>query len=271
MKYFLSICSIMKDEGPYLVEFLEYHLLVGVEHFYLFDNESTDNTKELLRAYIAKGLVTLISWPGRSTELRSIQLAAYDVCLKELARESEFVACIDIDEFLHTNSHRGVQQALRLFSKNTGAVLVHWLLFGSNGHKEKTDQLVHERFTRRAALADHHVKSIIRPKFYRGIGKNVHRFRIANATKRLPCETIKNDSPWQDSAHPEKIPFNFLALKHFHVKSENEYRSRCLRGRCDWPVPKDFETNFPAHDKNEISDPIHPILLLELKQKCQHS
>lgn len=40
----LSICAIMKDEGPYLVEWLEFHKLVGVEKFYLYDNSSNDNS-----------------------------------------------------------------------------------------------------------------------------------------------------------------------------------------------------------------------------------
>ena len=46
-KYFMSIACIIKNEGPYLREWLEYHKLIGVEHFYVYDNESSDNTKEL--------------------------------------------------------------------------------------------------------------------------------------------------------------------------------------------------------------------------------
>ncbi len=47
-KYNLSICGIMKDEGPYLVEWLEFHKLVGVEKFYLYDNSSSDNSIDIL-------------------------------------------------------------------------------------------------------------------------------------------------------------------------------------------------------------------------------
>ena len=48
----LSIAAIMKNEKPYLKEWLEYHQLIGVEHFYLCDNDSNDGTEEYLQPYI---------------------------------------------------------------------------------------------------------------------------------------------------------------------------------------------------------------------------
>lgn len=54
----------MKNEKPYLKEWLEYHLLQGVEHFYLCDNGSTDGTDAYLEPYVAKGVITYIPLPG---------------------------------------------------------------------------------------------------------------------------------------------------------------------------------------------------------------
>ena len=52
-KFYLSFCSIFKNEAPYMKEWIEYHLLVGVDHFYLYNNNSTD-----------KLIKTLLSIPG---------------------------------------------------------------------------------------------------------------------------------------------------------------------------------------------------------------
>ena len=52
--YDLTITAIFKNEGHYLKEWLDYHLLAGVEHFYLYNNDSTDNYKEVLAPYIEK-------------------------------------------------------------------------------------------------------------------------------------------------------------------------------------------------------------------------
>ena len=39
MSRYLSILCIIKNED-YLEEFILYHYLLGVEHFYIYDNES---------------------------------------------------------------------------------------------------------------------------------------------------------------------------------------------------------------------------------------
>src|SRR5579864_7571033 len=62
-KYNLSICAIFKNEAKYLKEWIEFHRLIGVDHFYLCNNNSTDNFKQLLRPYTSKGVITLIPWP----------------------------------------------------------------------------------------------------------------------------------------------------------------------------------------------------------------
>ena len=63
MKYRLSLCLIFKNEAPFLKEWIDYHTIVGVDHFYLYNNNSDDNYKEVLEPYIRQGIVTLIEWP----------------------------------------------------------------------------------------------------------------------------------------------------------------------------------------------------------------
>ena len=55
MKYHMIICAILKDETPYLVEWVEHHLGIGVEHFVLYDNNSVIPAKQTLEAYVRKG------------------------------------------------------------------------------------------------------------------------------------------------------------------------------------------------------------------------
>ena len=39
-KYNVAVCAIFKNEAPYLKEWIEFNHLVGVEHFYLYNNNS---------------------------------------------------------------------------------------------------------------------------------------------------------------------------------------------------------------------------------------
>lgn len=76
--HYLAVCAIAKDEGPYFKEWIEYHRLVGVGKFYIYDNESTDDTKKILEPYIASGLVDYLYWPGQRQ-----QVVAYNDCLRK--------------------------------------------------------------------------------------------------------------------------------------------------------------------------------------------
>lgn len=61
-KHYLSILSIFKNEAPFLKEFIEYYLLMGVDHFYLYNINSEDDYADILRPYIDKGIVTFLDW-----------------------------------------------------------------------------------------------------------------------------------------------------------------------------------------------------------------
>ena len=54
--YDLAVVAIFKDEGKYLKEWLDYHLLAGVEHFYLYNNDSSDDYQEVLAPYVKANL-----------------------------------------------------------------------------------------------------------------------------------------------------------------------------------------------------------------------
>lgn len=80
-EYNLSICMIFQNDAPYLKEWIEFHRLQGVDHFYLFNNLSTDNYQEILDPYIKEKVVTLFDWPHQSSNVQEwdqIQVWAYN-------------------------------------------------------------------------------------------------------------------------------------------------------------------------------------------------
>ena len=92
----LAIVAIMKNEGHYLKEWLDYHLLAGVDHFYIYDNESPDNQAEVAKPYVAAGLVDYIPLPGKI-----MQYVAYNDAVKRFKFHSRYMAFIDGDEFIY--------------------------------------------------------------------------------------------------------------------------------------------------------------------------
>ena len=85
----------MKNEGPYLKEWLEFHLMTGVEHFYLYDNNSDDETIEILKGYIQRGIVSYQFWPDHPGQLKACMHT-----LTNYKNDSFWIAFIDLDEFI---------------------------------------------------------------------------------------------------------------------------------------------------------------------------
>lgn len=94
--YDLAFVAILKSEGDYLKEWLEYHLAAGVEHFYLYDNDSPDNQAEVAKPYVEAGLVDYFPFPGLK-----MQYPAYNDALERFKFQSRYMAFIDGDEFVY--------------------------------------------------------------------------------------------------------------------------------------------------------------------------
>lgn len=133
-KYKLSVCALFKNEARYLKEWIEYNRLIGVEHFYLFNNESRDRSVDVLMPYVRQGIVTLVDWPDRVPQDReeiagtwalSTQLPAYELTAKYLALgETEWLALIDVDEYIVPISTNTLSEILDSYEEYPGIRLM---------------------------------------------------------------------------------------------------------------------------------------------------
>lgn len=158
----LGICAIVRDEAAYVEEWVAFHRRQGVSEFRIYDNGSVDGTPEILKQL---GIDPII-WAGRPDDFVAMQQAAYEEAARALAGTVDWLAFIDVDEFVF-GRNRPLAEVLTAFTANVGAIAVQQRLFGSNGLRTWSPGLVVQRFTRCARL-DHHeshwFKTIVRPE-----------------------------------------------------------------------------------------------------------
>ncbi|RAZ90568.1 glycosyl transferase [Mesorhizobium hawassense] len=183
-RFNLTACAIFREEAPFLAEWIRFHQSVGFEHFYLYNNFSTDNFKAVLQPFIREGLVTLVDWP------RPVgQLSAYADCIRRCWHEALWIGLFDIDEFLFAPDGRDVRSVLEAYRDLPG-VCVWQAFYGSSGHIERPRSPVVEAYTMRAGPDITTVKTIVNPrlvykpgvhlsKFLLGEGMDTHRRIIA--------------------------------------------------------------------------------------------
>lgn len=132
-KYNLSVCSLFKNEAKYFKEWIEFHRLVGVDHFYLYNNSSLDNYINVLDPYFKEGLITLVEWPDLAREQSeeeaykwslSTQVTAYENVVKIWgARETKWMVFLDVGEFLVPAQETNLKNILAAYEGYPGVVL----------------------------------------------------------------------------------------------------------------------------------------------------
>ncbi|MBR2519196.1 MAG: glycosyltransferase family 92 protein [Selenomonadaceae bacterium] len=269
-RYDLAVVAILKNEGRYIKEWLDYHLLAGVDHFYLYDNDSTDDYNEIIAPYVEAGLVTNTPLTGGSA-----QFAAYAFALRDWRFFCRYMAFIDLDEFIFPKTGQSiVEVADEILSrdKSASSVAINWQMFGSNG-QETADYSrgVLERFTRRAPVdwvvpiphrdipgGNSQIKTITNPR-------KVYTFFNGHNPIYFGAEYAINEIGERvDSYYNEPVTAEKIAVNHYNVKSREEHLKKVARGRADkGGIAKELAdkgencidpTWFNMYDRNEIFD-----------------
>lgn len=244
-EHYLAVCAIAKDEGQYFKEWIDWHRKMGVEKFYIYDNESTDTTREVLAPYIESGVVEYIYFPGYRK-----QLAAYDDCLERHRLDTRWIAFIDLDEFIVPVIDKSIPEFLGRF-EDAPVVEINWLVYGSGGAKKRMPGGVMERFTHHSLpgnILNRHVKSIVNPR------------RVFSV---IGChEVARIDGKARDS-HGDIITKNFrdrepqqdvIRINHYAVKSFEEFVEKQSRGRASGKKRTVPTAYFEEYDLNDIKD-----------------
>lgn len=246
MKYYASICAIVRYESKYIEEWLRFHSSLGVEHFYIYDHYSEPGTMDVVKRFGRKA--TIIPWsrnmPG------SPQRAAYNNCLSLFRRNSRWIGFFDIDEFVVPKKTNSIPDMLAAYEHYSG-VGFHWRLFGNNGHETYSPEPVVERFTRCEAGVNKHIKCFVDPVLVNGIvtaHKYTHSVGTTVDEKFIPVAN-------HDSTPPDGT-VNVCQINHYVTKSREECAFRRGKPRVDTNNFEDREmsTFWEKHNRNDVED-----------------
>lgn len=111
--YELGIVTMFRDEANYLKEWIEYHHMLGVDHFLLYNDRSIDHWAEVLEPYIRSNLVEVIDW--HKDEMTPLfptwQVMAYKDGFRRSKENTKWLAFIDLDEFILPKTNATKEEA----------------------------------------------------------------------------------------------------------------------------------------------------------------
>jgi len=256
-KYYLSLVLCIKDEADYILEWIEYYLLQGVNHFYIYNNNGTDNTEELLKPYIDKGIVTWHVYPGKSK-----QKEIYNDALEKYRLETHWMGFLDVDEFIVSPQYKNLADILKNYEAYS-QLFIAWICYGTSYREKKSDGLVIERFTMHQTGVSRTGKAIINPR--KTISADIH-FHVVLG------QSVDENKITLYGGYPKEPTANILRINHYCTKSMEECMIKRKRGGSSHPSTDYMKDDWlEKHNRNDVTDdimlPYIPILRDRLQKK----
>ena len=143
----VTAVSMMKDEGPYVIEWIAHHLAIGFTDLVVYTNDCSDGTDDMLIRLEELGLChhrRNVIPDGLRPQPSALNYAQEE----PVVQQSDWVLVFDADEFLSIKYGDGTLDSLIAAAKNEGAngIVVTWRIFGSGGVVEWSRAPVTEQY-----------------------------------------------------------------------------------------------------------------------------
>ncbi|MEL7163873.1 MAG: glycosyltransferase family 2 protein [Pseudomonadota bacterium] len=238
------IVGCMKNEAPYIVEWVAYHRAIGVDNFLIYTNDCTDGTSEILDRLQEMGVVehrNNDTWRGNSPQQHALNQAQQEPVI----RNADWIIHIDVDEFINVRTGNGTLDDF--FDKVPDAtnVAMTWRLFGHNGVTALADEFVIDQFDHCAPaycpkphtvwgfktmfknMGAYRKFSCHRPNGLQDGFEDKVRWVNGSGTDITPA-TAKNG--WRSSK--KTIGYDLIQLNHYALRSAESFLIKRQRGRA---------------------------------------
>jgi hypothetical protein len=243
------IVTGMRNEAPHILEWVAYHLAIGVTHFLVYTNDCDDATDALLDRLATLGHVTRRPNPARQGQRR--QHAIFNACPREaVCRDADWIVPIDCDEFINVHVGAGHLSDLFAAANRPNMISITWKFFGSAGVTRFEDRPVIEQFTRCAPrflpkprlgwgfkTMYHNALGFAKPGTHvpRQIDPAMRdRLRWVNGSGRtMPADALEAKQWMSNKA---TVGYRLVTLNHYVLRSAEAYLVKRDRGRINHQI-----------------------------------
>jgi hypothetical protein len=159
----VCLAAILREEESFLDEWLVYHKMIGIDHFFLYDDAPGLPLQKLLQPHA--DYITVIPWYNMHADRPGVnrQTKAYVHAVTEYGAGFNWITFIDGDEFIVLRKHETINEFLADFP-DAVSISLRWHVFGHNGYYDDPPGLITASLIRRKRMPDYNVKSITRPE-----------------------------------------------------------------------------------------------------------
>jgi hypothetical protein len=233
----IAVVSCVKNEENYLTEWLKFHELVGVRKFFIYLDACDDQSEAVIKAYNGSSEVLIVPWAGRMTDtptgqILNSQVIAFSHAIQNFGQSFQWMAFIDVDEFLLPKSGKTLTEVLDRVGGFPN-ISLPWHMFGPSGHLTQPSGGVLRNYTQRAKnpLSNkknlRNFKCIVDPCKVSEV--SVHHFSTVEHGE-LTCNDQGARFSRKGRKSPEFYSAEHIQLNHYYSKSHEELARKLSRG-----------------------------------------
>ncbi|MEY8116849.1 glycosyltransferase family 2 protein [Falsihalocynthiibacter sp. BN13B15] len=241
-----AIVTTMKNEGPFILEWVAYHKSIGVDELLVYTNDCDDGTDTLLDVLQEKGELQHRDNPFKESGLKPQHAALQAAESEPQIKNADWVTCIDVDEFITIHAGKGKLADLFHAVKDANMISMTWRLFGNDNVHEFKDGFITEQFN---SCAPEYIRKPHQAwgfkTLFRTIGifkkLGVHRPKglrpqlweqikwVNGSGAPLPSKMFRNG--WRST--PDTYGYDLVTLNHYAVRSAESFLVKRDRGRVN--------------------------------------
>ncbi|MBN2906910.1 MAG: glycosyltransferase family 2 protein [Rhodobacteraceae bacterium] len=260
---------MMKDEAPFLLEWVAHHLAVGFTDILVYTNDCSDGTVEMLQRLEDLGLA--FHRPNEIPQgIKPQPSAIKHAQVEPLVQQADWVMVFDADEFLSINHPSGTLDGMigDAVARGANGIIITWRIFGSGGVVEWSRDPVTEQYLYAAPPLWNKgwgVKTLFKfdPEYWK---LGIHRPSIKNKHLEdgfpetvqwlngsgLPMEDYFKFRGWRSIRRT--LGYDWAQMNHYAVKSVDSYAVRKFRGNVNNKADKYNADYWALQDRNEVED-----------------
>lgn len=247
MEHLFGIVANFKNEFKYLFEWIVFHNCQGATYFRLYDNNSDDESYELIKILQKFYKIEHIVW--KTPFSVSAQCQIYTQALRDLDGKVEFVSMIDIDEFVGiTDLETGnLSTFLSNLPQEVSAISMHQRMYASSFQEKFLPDLVISRFIRTAPLnsSEHYWTKVTCRTSKVNYFASPHSVRIFSGDYILPDKTLVKP---EQTGIVEKLSDSSFRFHHYIVKSKEEFFEKQKRWNYGESTGNDLDDKQRYHE-----------------------
>lgn len=238
------IVGCMKNEAPYIIEWVAYHRAMGIDNFLIYTNGCEDGTSEILDRLQDMGVLQHRNndgWKGNSPQQYALNQSLEEPVIKN----AEWIIHIDVDEFMNVRCGNGTVQDFLARVPDATNIAMTWRMFGHNGVTRLNDDFVIDQFdtcSPKFCPKPHTVWGF--KTMFKNIGAyakiSCHRPNklhesfestvkwVNGSGKAMTKDVAKNG--WRSSK--KNVGFDLLQLNHYALRSAESFLIKRQRGRA---------------------------------------